>query len=70
MTQCTEAGNWKRMEKYVFEKLLSELQNKEIKLSQSTTDRRVQIKKCTREYHEDINHQFDIWRVRKSSKKS
>ena len=38
VTQCTEAGNSNRMEKYAFEKLLGEMQNNEIKISQITTD--------------------------------
>ena len=55
VTQCTEAGNWNRMEKYAFEKFLGETQNNEINISQITTDRNAQIKKCMRENHKDIN---------------
>ena len=58
--QCTEAGNSNRMENYAFENL-GEMQNNEIKISQITADRHVQIKKCKRENHKNINHQFDIW---------
>ena len=52
--QCTEAGNSNRMEKYAFKKLLDEMQYKEIKISQITTDRHVQIKRCIRENYKDI----------------
>ena len=69
VTLWTEAGNSNRMEKYGFEKLLDEMQNNEIKISQTTTDCHVQIKKCMRENHKDINHQFDIWHVCKNLKK-
>ena len=53
------------MEKYVFEKLLGEMQNNKIKIFKATT---VQIKKCMRENHKDINYQFDIWHVSKNLK--
>ena len=69
MIQCTEAGNSNKMEKYAFEKLLREMQNNEMKISQITTCRPVQIKKWMTENHKDINHQFDIWHVCKNLKK-
>ena len=39
------------------------MQNNEIKISQITTDHHVQIKKCMRENHKNVNHQFNIWHV-------
>ena len=60
VTQCTKVGNSNRIEKYAFERLVGEMQNNEIKISQITSDRHVQIKKCMRENDKDINHQSDI----------
>ena len=68
ITQCTEAGNSNRMEKYCFIKALDELKLKEIPVAQITTDRHIQIKKYMREEQPQIDHQFDIWHVCKNIK--
>ena len=47
------------------------MQNNEMKIFQIKTDRHVQIKsqKYKREYHKDINHQFDMSHVCKNVRK-
>ena len=69
ITQCTEAGNSNRMEKFAFEKVLKYIKTKGIRIDQLTTDRHTQIKKYMRECEPTINHQFDIWHVCKNVKK-
>ena len=69
ITQCTEAGNSNRMEKYAFIKLHEEMESKGIEITQVTTDRHVQIKKYMREHKGNMRHQFDVWHVCKNLKK-
>ena len=69
LTQVTEAGNSNRMEKYGFKKVLKEMKDEQIKVSQLTTDRHIQIKKYLREEETEINHQFDVWHFGKNIKK-
>lgn len=69
VTQVTEVdGVSNRMEKAGLVKVLDEVKNKDVKISQLTTDRHLQIKKYMREQEEGIDHQFDVWHFSKSIK--
>ena len=69
MTQVTEVdGVSNRMEKAGLIKVLNEMRSQNIKISQFTTDRHLQIKKYMREKEEGIDHQFDVWHFSKSIK--
>ena len=45
VTQFNECGNWNRMEKYGFQKVLHNMDTRDITIKPITTDRHVQIKK-------------------------
>ena len=49
VTQCTETGNSNRMEKTGFIKVVNEIENRNVKIKQMTTDRHIQIKKYMKE---------------------
>ena len=69
LTQVTEVdGVSNRMEKLGLVKVFNETKDENIKISQLTTDRHVQIKKYMREKEKEIDHQFDVWHFSKSIK--
>ena len=69
VTQFTECGNSNRMEKYGFQKVLPDMEARDINIKQITTDRHVQIKKFIREERTNISHQFNIWYVCRNIRK-
>ena len=69
ITQLSEAGNFNRMEKMGFAKVLSELKEKGLNIEQITTDQHTRIRKHMREIEKSIPQQFDVWHFCKSIRK-
>ena len=62
-------GDWNRMEKVGFKKVLSMVKGDGIIPSQITTDQHAGIQKHLHEEEPDIDHQFDVWHFVKNIKK-